>query len=125
VPLHPKPRWGWLYAAAALALAPFVLAASLVPDGPERTALEVVAGLILIGALARWVRVNRIAIELLGRRHEGWRQATITMAPSARPAHLSHRHELDLSQRRQRATRRGFPEEQDLRHERFVLVPRG
>lgn len=49
-----RPAWGWLYASAALALAPFVLVATIVPEGAVRTLMKVVAGLILIGALASW-----------------------------------------------------------------------
>ena len=124
--MNRRPAWGWLYALAALALAPFVVVAKIVPVGAVRTLLEVAAALILIGALELWVRVNRIALELQGRRDCGWRQATMTAAAPVRPADLYLQDHPNPSQR---ARTEGNPtrpaRQKGPRHEGFVLVPRG
>ena len=124
--MNRRPAWGWLYASAALALAPFVLVAKVVPEGAVRTLMEVVAALILIGALASWVRVNRIALELQGRRDCGWRQATMTAAESARPADLHLRGHATPTQRPRTEGNPTRPARQKgPRDEGFAFVPRG
>ena len=124
--MNRRPAWGWLYASAALALAPFILVVRIVPAGAVRTLMEVVAALILIGTLVLWVRVNRIALERQGRRDRGWRQATLTAAASARPGDMHHQDQADLSRRPWTA---GGPErpvgQKGPRRESLAFVPRG
>jgi hypothetical protein len=124
--MNGRPAWGWLYAWAALALAPFFLVVRIVPAGAVRTLMEVVAALILIGTLVRWVRVNRIALELQGRRDRGWRQATLTAAESARPADMHHHDQEDLTRRPWTSGGPARPVGQKgPRREGLALVPRG
>jgi hypothetical protein len=124
--MNRRPAWGWLYASGALALAPFVLVAKIVPEGVVRTLMEVVAALILIGALASWVRVNRIALELQGRRDCGWRQATMPAAAPARPADPRLRDHATPSQCSRTEGNPTPPARQKgPRHEGFAFVPRG
>ena len=121
-----RPAWAWLYASAALALAPFVLVVTHVPAGAVRTIIEVVAALILIGTLALWVRLNRIALELQGRRDSGWREAIVTANASTRPVDWPRQDQENLSRR----PRTGDQPAQSVgqkgpRHEGFAFVSRG
>jgi hypothetical protein len=124
--LNRRPAWGWLYASAALALAPFVLVVKIVPEGAVRTLMEVIAALILIGALASWVRVNRIALELQGRRDCGWRQATMTAMAPERTDDLHLRGHATASQPPRTEGNLMRPARQKgPRDEGFAFVPRG
>jgi hypothetical protein len=125
--LNRRPAWAWLYASAAVALAPVFLVARYLPEGALRTVLEAAAALILIWALALWARADRIELELQGRRDSGWRRAMITGAPPARPAELPStdgagpggRPELMVGGRRHALDRK------DFHHEGFAFVHRG
>lgn len=100
--------------------------ATLVPEGALRTALELAAAPALSGVLALWVRANRIAIELQGRRDGSWRQATIAVATLARPVDLFRPEHPHLGPRRERATSAGSPlDRKDLGHAPFVTATRG
>src|SRR3989442_13690360 len=83
----PRPRWGRLYALAALMLAALAMAEMLVSPGPELTALR--CGLVLGGfcAVGRWARRKRSALDLLDWCDRSGERGTMPVVParSGRP----------------------------------------
>jgi hypothetical protein len=57
-----RPGWGRLYAVFPLAVVLLVAAHLSAPSPPEREVAEGLASLLIIGALALWVRANRLAL---------------------------------------------------------------
>jgi hypothetical protein len=121
-----RPAWIWLYVLAALVLAPFVLVAKFVPEGAGRTALELGSVVLLIGALALWVRANRVGLEAQGRRVSGWRRVPIDEHPSAHPVDRPHLEGADLRLHPLTGDRLPRPARQKgPRHAGFAFVSRG
>ncbi|PYN83827.1 MAG: hypothetical protein DMD96_00700 [Candidatus Rokuibacteriota bacterium] len=88
----PRPRWGRLYALAALMLAALAMAEMLVSPGPELTALR--CGLVLggFGAMVRWTRRNRAALDRLDWCDCAGERVTMRVIPSrsGRPARAAY-----------------------------------
>jgi hypothetical protein len=61
---NPKPNWWRLYALLPLLTALLVGADLLAPSAGWRTLAECAASLVIIGAIALWVRTNRVALAL-------------------------------------------------------------
>lgn len=59
---RPKPAWGLLYAVFLLAVVLLVAAHLEAPSPSWREAADGVASLLVIGAMALWVRANRLAL---------------------------------------------------------------
>jgi hypothetical protein len=57
-----KPRWGWLYAMVTPLLAVLGLVEGGMAAWPARQVVELVLTLLIFGAMALWVRVNRVAM---------------------------------------------------------------
>ena len=81
----PRPSWWKLYASVTSALILVALVEMKVPAGAERTAMQIVAALILFGAMALWVRANKVELALEGRRPADWRRAAIETTSLAWP----------------------------------------
>jgi hypothetical protein len=62
----PKPKWWLLYAVVPLALLLLIAADLTSPSGGWRKFAEGMASLGIMGAMALWVRANRVALTLLG-----------------------------------------------------------
>ncbi|MBI2159490.1 MAG: hypothetical protein HYU25_03700 [Candidatus Rokubacteria bacterium] len=62
---RPRPRWRRLYAIALLAVAAFALAELAVRAPALRIALECAIAVAASGATLRWIRANRVALDLL------------------------------------------------------------
>ena len=62
---RPRPRWGHLYAIAALAVAALPLAELSVRASPFRIALECGMAAAAWGATVGWIRANRVAFDQL------------------------------------------------------------
>ena len=60
----PKPAWWLLYAMLPAAFALLVAAHLESPSAGWREIAEVVASLMIMGAMALWVRANRVALAL-------------------------------------------------------------
>jgi hypothetical protein len=58
----PRPRWACLYASTTLLIGLLGLVESAVPDGAARRLLELVVTAMIFGAMALWVRLNRLAL---------------------------------------------------------------
>lgn len=58
----PKPVWGWLYGIVTVMCGLLAVVEVAIPDGPARRVLECVVTLALFGAMAVWVRANRVAL---------------------------------------------------------------
>ena len=121
-----KPGWAWLYPCAIPGLAPFPVLAWFVPASALRALLEIASELLWLGLLALWVRVNRIGLELQGRRVSGWRQAAMTgMGASGSGDALEH----DGGDSAQRTTptpnRPRSLDRKDFRHAGFAFDHRG
>jgi hypothetical protein len=65
----PRPRWGWLYAVVALLGGLLTLVEVAMPDGVARGTLEFAVTLAMLGAMALWVRANRVALALANEDH--------------------------------------------------------
>jgi hypothetical protein len=65
----PKPRWGWLYAFLVLLGGLLTLVELTIPDGLARRTLEIAVVLATLGAIALWVRANRVALALANEEH--------------------------------------------------------
>ena len=78
----PKPRWGWLYTAVSLLIGLLGVIEHAVPPGAARQILEVAATLALFGAMALWVRLNRLGLMLASERH-------VAPVPPLRPISVS------------------------------------
>lgn len=61
-----KPRWGTLYTLSALLVGLVGLVEIAIPAGTARQVLEVVATLAGFAAMAIWVRLNRVALDMAG-----------------------------------------------------------
>jgi hypothetical protein len=57
-----KPRWRWLYVVVTPLLGVLGLVESGMAGGPARQVAELVLTLLIFGAMALWVRVNRVAV---------------------------------------------------------------
>ena len=62
---NPKPKWWLLYAVVPIGLALLVAADLASPSDGWRQVAEGVASLVILGATALWVRMNRVALALL------------------------------------------------------------
>ena len=80
----PRPGWSGLYAVAGLMLGALLLAQALVAAGGERTALQ--CGLVLggFGAMVRWTRRNREALDHLDWCDCASSRVTVRVIPSGR-----------------------------------------
>jgi hypothetical protein len=120
----PRPAWKALYAAVTLALAPFALAEIIVPEDAARVAAEVAAAVIVVGTMALWVRVNRIALEFQGRRNCGWRRAAVDAVLAGEPAERRDRDRT--AQRVGIAVHQGrLARREATLHDRMALATRG
>jgi hypothetical protein len=120
----PRPAWKALYAAVTLALALFALAEIIVPQGAARVAAEIAAAAIVVGTMALWVRVNRIALEFHGRRNCGWRGAAVDAVVADEPAEWRHRDRTP--QRVGTAVHQGRAARREATHpDRMALATRG
>jgi hypothetical protein len=83
----PKPGGGLLYALVPLALVLLVAAHLIAPSDGWRQVAEGVASLLIMGAAALWVRMNRLAIALLGKGPESREslRAWVAYCPPAVP----------------------------------------
>jgi energy-converting hydrogenase Eha subunit C len=84
---NPKPTWWMLYALLPLALVLLVVAHRWLPVGSGRALVEAVVSLVVIAAMALWVRANRLALALLdevGEKAQPFR-AWVAYQPPARP----------------------------------------
>jgi hypothetical protein len=83
-PTPPRPRWSGLYLVAAGMLGVLLAVQAFVSAGSERTALQ--CGLVLtgFGAMARWARRNRAALDHLDWCECASAQTTIRVIPSDR-----------------------------------------
>ena len=59
----PRPRWGVLAAVETLTLSVLVAVEAVPWSGAVRTALRLLLTLVLFGAMALWVRSNRVALD--------------------------------------------------------------
>ena len=131
----PRPSWWKLYAFALAALMLVALVEMKVPAGPGHTGMLIIAALIPFGAMALWVRANKVGLALDGRRRGDWRRTALEATSLAWP--VSDADETDhgdrqaagsLAKHRGESTRgRGIPDF-DLREvsdERGALAVRG
>ena len=90
---RPKPAWGTLYAVAGVAALLFVIADFESPAGGWRILTECLGTVLVIGAMALWVRANRVALALSDETSETGRplRAWVAYCPPAIP-----RERLDL-----------------------------
>src|SRR5262249_35025464 len=65
----PRPRWGWLYAVVTLLGGLLTVIEVAIPDGFARRTLEFAMTLAILGAIALWVRANRVALALAYEEH--------------------------------------------------------
>jgi hypothetical protein len=66
---YPKPRWGWLYGVLILLGGLLTVVEVAMPDGLARRTLEFAVTLAILGAIALWVRANRVALALANEEH--------------------------------------------------------
>lgn len=59
-----RPPWCRLYVITLLGLALFGMVDVEMPEGSARTVLDVAAAVVVFGAMAVWVRSNRVALDL-------------------------------------------------------------
>ncbi len=59
----PRPKWWLLYALLAVVLALFAAVAIVSPAGGWRTLAQCVSVVVIFGAMAAWVRSNRVALD--------------------------------------------------------------
>src|SRR5262245_40541966 len=76
-----RPAWVWLYAVLALTVALFALVDALPAYGPARIVLELLATLVVFGAMAIWVRANRTALDMAGPRATDGEQESLEDEP--------------------------------------------
>lgn len=83
----PKPAWGLLYALVPFALVLLVAAHLTATSDGWRQVAEGVASLVIMGAVALWVRLNRVALALLGKAPESGESLRVWVAycPPAAP----------------------------------------
>ena len=84
---NPKPTWSALYALLPFAFGLLVAVHHWSPDGVWRTLAQAVVTLAVIGAMALWVRANRVALVLhdaSGEQAESFR-AWVAYQPPAAP----------------------------------------
>jgi hypothetical protein len=67
--MYPKPRWGWLYGVVILLGGLLTVVEVAIPDGAARRTLEFAVTLAILGAIALWVRANRVALALANEDH--------------------------------------------------------
>jgi len=60
----PRPKWRWLHALLAAALALFAVVEIVLPAGAWRTLTQCIAVVVSFGLMAAWVRRNRVALAL-------------------------------------------------------------
>jgi hypothetical protein len=85
-----KPRWFVLYVLAAVFLGVLGLVETMIAPGAWRKALEVIVCVVGFGAMHRWVRAERCAMDVLGRRPLGIREmfGDRALREPAAPAHV-------------------------------------
>ena len=76
----PKPAWGMLYALIPLALVLLVTAHLTAPSDGWRQIAEGIASLLIMGATALWVKMNRLALALLGKAPESGESLRVWVA---------------------------------------------
>ncbi len=113
----PRPSWWKLYAFVSAALMLVAILEMKGPAGAGHTGMQMIAGLIPFGAMALWVRANKVGLVLEGRRRGDWRRAALQVTSLAWP--VSDADETDhrdrpaagsLSEHRGESTRvRGIP----------------
>ena len=83
----PKPKWWLLYTMVPLALALLVTAHLTAPSDGWRQVAEGIASLVILGATALWVRMNRVALALLDKAPESGEslRAWVAYCPPAAP----------------------------------------
>jgi len=84
---NPKPKWWLLYTVVPLALALLVTAHLTAPSDGWRQVAESIASLVILGATALWVRMNRVALALLDKAPESGEslRAWVAYCPPAAP----------------------------------------
>lgn len=89
----PKPAWVWLYGIVTVMGGLLGVIEVTIPDGPARRVLECMATLAIFGAMALWVRANRVALALDEGDDEAARRPAIAPDRSAGrvtpPAHVA------------------------------------
>jgi len=91
----PKPRWWLLYAVLPLGAALLAVADLLSPSAGWRVMAEGLASMTVLGAIALWVRANRLALALRDAPSEASRPLKVWIA-YAPPAALRRR--LDVTE---------------------------
>jgi len=83
----PKPKWWLLYSVVPMALVLLIAADLASPSAGWRQVAEGVASLVIMGAAALWVRMNRVALALLDRAPESGEslRAWVAYCPTTRP----------------------------------------
>ena len=84
---NPRPRWWALYLLLPLAMVLLVAAHRWLPAGAGRAFAQAVVSLAVVGAMALWVRANRVALVLLdapGEQAQSFR-ARVAYQPPAPP----------------------------------------
>jgi hypothetical protein len=81
-----KPRWRLLYFMVTPLLGVLGLAEGGMAAGPARQVVEVVLTLLIFGAMALWVRVNRVAMMAAGERPAPVIRRPLTVLYAADPA---------------------------------------
>lgn len=90
-PARPRPRWSRLYTIVSLPTMALALIELTVAPSPLRTASEAAIVLAIFGAMAMWVRANRVALGQLERCPCGSERLTVRVIRSrpVRPSRLS------------------------------------
>jgi len=83
-PRTPSPRWILLFAVLPLAAVALVLTEVTVADGPFRVGADAAIVLATFGAMALWVRGNRVALAQLERCACASEMPAIRVVPSQR-----------------------------------------
>jgi hypothetical protein len=80
-----RPAWGLLYAVFLLAVVLLLAAHLSAPSPGWREAAEGVASVLIIGAMALWVRVNRLALLRSGESTTDGESLRVWVAHSPQP----------------------------------------
>lgn len=91
---RPKPAWGLLYVVFLLAVVLLVAAHLGAPSPAVREVAEGLASLLVIGAMALWVRANRLALVTYHQDGEEGQTLRVSVAYSPHP---EPQRELDLA----------------------------
>src|SRR5262245_5439705 len=84
-PWGQTPQWGWLYAALLVIAVIGLTAEGMAPSLGWRRLVEVLTGVAAVGAIALWLRLNRLrlAYQESGLRRPGWPVVTSSSRPEA------------------------------------------